>query len=134
MRDQLGGPVGNWRKPFSTQICGGIPTDGTKQIEDVNRVRSQVQDFTMRFFPVFERGLATIPQPQRDWLHYLPDHITAHAWLKAVPVEDPAHEVFLPSSITQRIEPELRWIEWSQAVLLMIVTGSTQIPPEPPPT
>lgn len=107
--------------------CG----DGSREIAAVNEVQPGVRDFTGRFFDIFARGLATIPLPQREWLDALLDGITSYCWLKAGPSEDPAHNVYRPSTITKLIEPELRWVEWSQQVVLMIVNGSTEVPPEP---
>lgn len=105
--------------------------DGPREIAAVNEVQSRVIDFTGRFFHVFARGLATIPLPQREWLGALLDGITSHCWLTAGPSEDPAHDVYKPSTITKLIESQLCWVEWGQQVVLMVVDGSTEVPPEP---
>jgi hypothetical protein len=105
--------------------------DGPREIAAVNEAQPSVVDFTGRFFHVFARGLATIPLPQREWLSALLDGITSHCWLKAGPSEDPAHNIYKPSTITKLIESEFCWVEWGQQVVLMIANGSAEVPPEP---
>jgi hypothetical protein len=105
--------------------------DGLREVAAVNEVRPRVIDFTGRFFPVFERGLASIPSPQREWLSALLDGITTYCWLEASMSEDSTHDVFRPSTITKRIDSELRWVEWAQQIVLMIVNGSAEVPQEP---
>ncbi|RKT15828.1 hypothetical protein BX285_0150 [Streptomyces sp. 1114.5] len=57
--------------------------------------------------------------------------MVALCWETAGERDDPARETFKPTTITKHIDAELRWVEWAQEVLLMVVSGSTEMPPEP---
>jgi hypothetical protein len=105
--------------------------DGQREVAAVNHAQPSVVEFTGRFFGVFERGLATLPLPHREWLSTLLDGITSHCWLKAGLSEDPAHDVYKPSTITKLIESEFSWVEWGQQVVLMVVNGSAEVPSAP---
>ncbi|KJK57459.1 helix-turn-helix domain-containing protein [Saccharothrix sp. ST-888] len=119
------------RVTYEAMADAGRWGDGPAEIAAVNAAQSTVAQFTGRFFAVFRRGVAATPEPQRGWLESLMDGMITLCWVRAGDIDAPERETFRPTTITKRIDAELRWVEWAQEVLLMVVTGSTEMPSEP---
>ncbi|MFD8083493.1 helix-turn-helix domain-containing protein [Kitasatospora sp. NPDC059722] len=119
------------RATYQEMADAGRWGDGPAEIAAVNAVQPTVAQFTSRFFAVFNRGVAATPEPQRGWLESLMDGMVRLCWVRAGDTDDPERETFRPTTITKRVDGELRWVEWAQDVLLMVVTGSTEVPREP---
>ncbi|MEV5983624.1 helix-turn-helix domain-containing protein [Streptomyces sp. NPDC052051] len=119
------------RVTYEAMADAGRWGDGPAERAAVNAVQPTVAQFTGQFFPVFHRGVAATPEPQRGWLEYLMDGLVTLCWARAGDIDDPERDTFRPTTLTKRIDAELRWVEWAQEVLLTVVTGSTEMPSEP---
>ncbi|MBA2807196.1 helix-turn-helix domain-containing protein [Streptomyces sp. KM273126] len=119
------------RVTYQAMADAGRCGDGPAEMAAVNAVQPTVAQFTGRFFAVFNRGVAATPEPQRGWLENLMDGMITLCWVRAGDIDAPERDTFRPTTITKRIDAELRWVEWAQEVLLMVVTGSTETPREP---
>lgn len=99
------------KEMYEIMAAPGRIGDGPREIAAVNEAQPILCEFIGRFFDVFERGLATIPLPQRDWLGALLGGITSHCWYKAGPSDKRGQH--RPGMITKFIDPDLQWVEWS---------------------
>lgn len=69
--------------------------------------------------------LPSLPEPQRDWLAYMTDRLSS--FFPCSPVVDEA----ALAALGRELRKELDWLYWAQDVLVTVMRGTSECPPEP---